>query len=445
MNTHPITGPPLQPAPTGGESGARLLSGASDAGAGEELSRHLARYGPLPLPSVGGCAELIRVVEESGLTGRGGAAFPTGRKMRSVAVGVGRRVVVANGMESEPASCKDSTLLEHEPHLVLDGAAVAAEAIGADTVHLCLPRDRQDLVDGLTRAVRSRVEHGVDTVPVLVHSAPFPYVSSEETSLVRWLNGGDAKPMTVPPRPFVTGVAGRPTLINNVETLAHLALIARKGPAWFRGLGRADAPGSALVTVSGGVRRPGVYEAPMATTIGSIIDLAGGPAAVPRAVLVGGFFGTWLPAPRVLDIPYAPSDLAELGAGPGAGVLVVLPSSACGLAETASVLNYLAAQSARQCGPCYRGLPAVAQDFTALAKGRGDTSVMRRLKHRVGLLPGRGACRLPDGAAQLAASALRVFADDVHHHLSFGQCRGWFGARVVKVPVPVAPREEEWR
>ncbi|MEY9945101.1 NADH-ubiquinone oxidoreductase-F iron-sulfur binding region domain-containing protein [Kitasatospora sp. GAS1066B] len=429
----------------------RLLRGWFETGGPADLTEHLRRYGPAPLPSERGArqarAALLQTVEQAGLTGRGGAAFPTGRKLRAVAEGRGRPVVVVNGMESEPASRKDEALLDLAPHLVLDGAALAAAAVDATVIHLCLPRGsaRATQVDRLTRAVAERWRAGLDRIPVEVHRLPHHYVSSEETSLVQWLNGGPARPLATPPRPFEKGVDRRPTLVDNVETLAHLALIARYGPSWFRGTGTADAPGTTLLTVSGAVHAPGVHELPLGTPLGAVLAAAGGTSRPLGAVLVGGFFGSWLSAEQAPAVPFARPELAALGAGPGAGVLVALPADSCGLAETARVLGFLAAQSARQCGPCRFGLPAVAADFHQLAWGRPDAELPARLPHRVELLAGRGACRHPDGASRLAATALAVFAADVRRHLETGPCPG--AALPPVLPVPGGPAADEvgWR
>ncbi|MEV5952955.1 NADH-ubiquinone oxidoreductase-F iron-sulfur binding region domain-containing protein [Streptomyces sp. NPDC051987] len=429
-----------------GPYGSRLLHGWYATGRAADLDEHLHRYGPPPFPRTADAADrLVRAVEDAGLTGRGGAAFPTGRKLRTVAAGRGTAVVVANGMESEPASRKDETLLDLAPHLVLDGAALAAVAVGADVAHLCLPRTRQDQAQALREAVEERRRRGLSPVPVLVHELPHHYVSSEETSLVRWLNGGDARPLATPPRPFEQGVGRRPTLIDNVETLAHLALIARYGPGWFRSAGRPDAPGTTLVTLSGALRTPGVYEVPMGRPLADVLDFAGGPAEPLGSVLLGGFFGSWLPAAQALRVPFAKQDLSPLGAGPGAGVIVALPVRTCGLAEAARVLGHLAAQSARQCGPCRLGLPAVAADFADLAWGRPTPESIRRLEDRAGLLAGRGACRHPDGASRFAATALRVFAADVRHHLDLGPCAAAWDEPVLPVPDSPAPDDREWR
>src|SRR5271165_1937679 len=319
----------------------RLTAGWHQAARAASLREHHAQYGPLP--SAG--RELAEAVAAAGLTGRGGAGFPTGVKMRAVAgrrgsVVKGGAVVVANGMESEPASEKDQALLARAPHLVLDGAVLAARAVGADVVHVCLDRMRDQQITELKQAVSDRRRARLDPVRVIVHGLPGNYVSSEETSLVRWLNGGDARPVTTPPRPSDRGVERRPTLVDNVETLAHVALIARYGPAWFRSAGKSDAPGTFLITAAGAVAGPGVYEVEGGTLTGDILDMSG--AAGDGHVLLGGYGGTWHPVRDVAHLPLTADGLCPAGASPGAGLVLALPAGHCGLAETARILGYLA-------------------------------------------------------------------------------------------------------
>ncbi|MCH0562325.1 MULTISPECIES: NADH-ubiquinone oxidoreductase-F iron-sulfur binding region domain-containing protein [unclassified Streptomyces] len=423
----------------------RLLAGWRETGRPADLAGHLRQHGPPPVAARAGsttAADLADAVEAAGLTGRGGAGFPTARKLRAVAAARGRALVVVNAMESEPASRKDQFLLAVAPHLVLDGAVIAASAVGADTVHVCLPRLRHAQFQRLGAAVEERVHARLDPVRVRLHALPHAYVSSESTALARWLGGGPARPRGSTPHLHDHGVAGRPTLLHNAETLAHLALVARYGPAWFRQAGTPGEPGTTLVTVSGAVTAPAVLEVALGTPIDTVLDRAGGPTEPLQAVLIGGFAGTWLPAEH-LPTPFTRHDLAPLGAAPGAGVLVALPASACGPRETARMLSYLAAQGARQCGPCRFGLPAVAGDFTTLAAGRADPELASRLHRRTALLPERGACRHPDGAARLAASALRTFAGDVGRHLTRGACPA--AHRPPRIPVPPATPPETWR
>jgi NADH:ubiquinone oxidoreductase subunit F (NADH-binding) len=210
--------------------------------------------------STGERSELLTEIERSGLRGRGGAGFPTAVKLRAVASGPRPRILVGNGSEGEPASRKDTLLMARAPHLVLDGATFAAELIGADEAIVCVKESSKEAAAFLLTAVQERADAGIEEVAVAVRVVSSDYVAGEESALVHQLNGGGAKPTFIPPRPFEAGVGQRPTLLQNVETLAHLALISRFGAAWFREVGTPDDPGSVLITVSGGVTRSGVYE-----------------------------------------------------------------------------------------------------------------------------------------------------------------------------------------
>jgi NADH:ubiquinone oxidoreductase subunit F (NADH-binding) len=414
------------------------------------LAEHEQLYGPLPLPAgsphQGGTGRqqprrLIEVIERSGLTGRGGAGFPTGRKMRSVAAARGRAVVVANGAESEPASCKDRLLLTRAPHLVLDGITLAAYAVGADEAHLVVHGHEAELLDSLEDAAADREALGVDPVPIQITGIPGRYVSSEQSSIVQYLSGGPAKPTFSPPRPHERGVKGRPTLVNNVETLAHLALIARYGDGWFRSIGPPAEPGSALVTVGGAVNRPGVYEIEMGTPVGHVVMLAGGPSERLQAVLAGGYFGAWLPTDLAWPVPMTHPDLRAVGGAMGAGMVIALPVTSCALAETARVVSYLAEESAAQCGPCMFGLPALADTLIELAYQGGWGRAVKAIATLLPLIEQRGACRHPDGVTQLVRSALTTFAADARWHDQHGPCHGV--SRAPLLPVP-ADQEREW-
>lgn len=436
--------------PARGRTGvlARLTAGWQDTDRPASLHEHARRYGLLPPVHDGRVAghPLIEMVSAAGLTGRGGAGFPTGVKMRSVASHRGAAIVVANGMESEPASEKDQALLARAPHLVLDGIELAASAVGATSANLCLPRSRPWLTDIVLEAVSQRQHAGMDRVPVEVHELPHNYVSSEETSLVHWLNGGDARPTATPPRPFERGVRKRPTLVDNVETLAHIALIARYGSDWFAEAGLADMTGTMLTTVSGAVADPGVYEVGGGTLVGDVLMAARASAAI-EAVLIGGYFGTWHRIRDVASLPFTKAGLAQAGGAPGAGILFALPAESCGLVEAARILRYLAAESAQQCGPCMFGLPAIATDLTQLAAGRPDGDPLDRMQRRFGQISGRGGCRHPDGAVRMAASALTAFGADAHAHSRHRPCLATHRGRphAGQLPVPDVAGEGGWR
>ena len=417
----------------------RLLAGVTGGGRAG-LLEHEDLLGPLPLPASTAsrradrarAARLIDVVERSGLTGRGGAGFPTGRKLRSVAAGRGA-VVVANGAEGEPASAKDRLLLTRAPHLVLDGISLAAYAVGADRAYLAVHETSSRLAAGLEGAVAARQAAGIDPVPVTLVGIPDRYVASEQSAIVQVINGGPALPTFAPPRTHEKGVDGRPTLVNNVETLAHLALIARFGDGWFRSAGTPAAPGTMLVTISGAVARPGVYEIELGTPLGTVLMQAGGPTEPLQAILTGGFFGTWLPVETAWHLPLTLRGVRAGGGTLGAGIIVALSAAACGLAETARVVRYLAHETAGQCGPCIFGLPALAEVLAGLAYG-GGRQLPERIRELIPLVEGRGACRHPDGATQLARSALRAFAPDARWHAERGPCGGVRYGPVLSVP-----------
>jgi NADH:ubiquinone oxidoreductase subunit F (NADH-binding) len=424
--------PPRAPAPTGS---LRLLSGIGD---GPSLGAHTQRWGDAPaIRGERARRELRALVAASGLTGRGGGAFPTARKLEAVLARGGTPVVVANGVEAEPASGKDKVLLAYSPHLVLDGASLAAQAIGAREAVIAAARPAARAA--VEAAVAERRREGLDRgVHLRVAAVPERFVAGEESALVRCLDGGPAKP-TFGARPFEHGLGGAPTLVQNAETLAHLALIARFGPGWFRSVGTAEEPGSLLVTLSGAVRSSGVYEVAVGTPLEVLLAQAGGPTEAIGAVLVGGYFGAWVPAAAALPSPISHAGLLPHGAAPGAGAIVVLPASVCGIAETARVARWLAGESAGQCGPCVHGLAAIAGDLDDIAAGRDGVAARERLERRLGLVPGRGACRHPDGAVRFVASALRVFADELERHVRHGSCSA--ASRPNVLPLPAGPRE----
>ncbi|MCW2545911.1 MAG: NADH:ubiquinone oxidoreductase, NADH-binding (51 kD) subunit [Mycobacterium sp.] len=392
-------------------STGRLLStGARD------LDGHLRQTGPLPW--AGGPGPLAELIEASGLTGRGGAGFPSARKLSAVAAGK-RAVVVANGAEGEPLSSKDRVLLTRAPHLVLDGLQLVAEATNAAEAYAYVPAD---LADGISACIAER--HGIDRVAVQVCIAPDRFISGEESAVVARLSGGLALPRDKSRMVVTAGVRGRPTLVHNVETLAHLALAARRGPAWFREAGTPEEPGTFLTTISGGVAQPGVYEFAHGVPLGELLEAAGGRSAPLQAVLIGGYHGAWVPWPAAAGAPVSRAGLAAFGASPGAGVIAALPASTCGLTQTARILSYLAEQSAGQCGPCLNGLPMLAEAFERLVGmpgWPGAPGALAEVQRLTGLVEGRGACHHPDGTVRLARSALQTFAEDVAAHRA-GAC-----------------------
>jgi NADH:ubiquinone oxidoreductase subunit F (NADH-binding) len=413
---------------TAGPSGLpRLLVGLDPSGATMTLAEHHRVHGPLPRPAA---PELIDAVQRSGLRGRGGADFPTAIKLRSVADRSHAAALVVNGSETEPASAKDRLLLSRLPHLVLDGAVLAARAVGAREVFVKVGDDALASLHGLESAISVRSGDGVS---IQLAAGPTGYVTGEETAVIHHLGGGPPAPTSVPPRPFQRGYRGRPTLVQNPETLAQIALVARYGEHWYRELGTSADPGTVLVTISGAVGAPGVYELAFGTPMTDLLEAAGGPTEPLQALLVGGYFGTWVDSVRALRLRLAREDLRSVGCSLGSGVLIALGKSACGLHESARVIEYLAAQSSGQCGPCVHGLRAIADAVGRLSEGvagdRDRDCVLRWATE----VRGRGACHHPDGAARFTQSALAVFGSEIESHRG-GQCH----AASAGLPLPTA-------
>lgn len=386
------------------EGVARVLAAVRNDGRPVSLEEHTMHYGRLPSER-----DLIQLLDESRLRGRGGGSFPTGQKLRAVAAQRGRPVVVVNAAEAEPASKKDKALLHHVPHLVLDGAAAAAAAVGATSVVVAVGGRTRQEAKGVAQAIAERR----DKVDWQLLAVPSGFVAGEETALLSALAGRGGKPTNKPPYPFESGLRGAPTLVQNVETLAHVALIARYGPVWFRSLGTEAEPGTALVTLSGAVARPGVYEVELGTRVSELVAQAGGATEPSGAFLVGGYFGGWV----------SPRDAATLHLTPetlGAGTIVAFPERVCPVADCARVARYLAGESAGQCGPCVFGLAAIADAMDEHTRGRDR---LPQLQRWTTMVKGRGACRHPDGAARFVESALTVFAEHFAHHARHGQCR----------------------
>ncbi|UTI62961.1 hypothetical protein NBH00_16540 [Paraconexibacter antarcticus] len=409
----------------------RLLLGTQD-GRALTHAEHVGVHGPLP------AGDVSAALAAAGLRGRGGAAFPTARKLQAVAAtaaaGRHRPVVLVNGAEGEPMSAKDRTLCARTPHLVLDGAQAAAAAIGARRVTVALPRAATDALDAMRTAVHERPGGGP---AITVTAVPVAYLAGEESALIRHLDGGPLKPTVVPPRPAERGLGRRPTLVQNPETLAHVGLVARHGAAWFREAGTAADPGSVLVSLAGDVVAPGVYEVDRRMRLAELTGMPAGRGG-PRAVLVGGYHGTWLGPDELAGLTLAAEDLAAHGATLAAGVIAVLGPKSCPVRELANVAGWLAAQSAGQCGPCANGLPAIATRLAAVADGRAPSGSAADLDRWTRLITGRGACHLPDGAARLVRSGLRAFAPEVAEHARRGPCAACRRPPVLRVASRVA-------
>ncbi|MEU7897012.1 NADH-ubiquinone oxidoreductase-F iron-sulfur binding region domain-containing protein [Nonomuraea sp. NPDC049152] len=377
---------------------------------------------------------LIALAEEVDLRGRGGAAFPFARKLRAVAPG--ERVVLVNAVEGEPASAKDSMLLVRAPHLVLDGALLAAEALRAREVVIAtvegevahasmiaaLEERRAATVSGAAERYGGRMR---------VVGLPERFISGEGGALVRGVNGLDAVPAGRRRRATEEGVGGLPTLLSNAETFAQLAVLAELGPIGYAEVGTPREPGTVLLTVGG----EAVVEVMTGVPLATVLEECGLDPG--EGVLVGGYHGAWLTAEAAAAAVVSREGMRLAGGVLGAGIVVPVPTTTCPLGEVARVTAYLSAQSSGQCGPCRLGLPEVARTLCALTEGSGSAEDVRRAVRTV---ERRGACFHPDGTARFVLSALEAFALDVERHEERGTC-----GRPIRGALPLQEDEDEPR
>ncbi len=412
---------PVAPFAALGGPAAVLLAGPPSTAGPEVLRGYRARVGDPADLSPGAVLGEIRT---SGLRGRGGGGFPLWRKLQtaldSAEASGNRPMLVVNCSESEPASRKDWTLCSYRPHTVLDGAAAVAKALGSRqaVVHLHGESVRPRMA--LRQAVAERVtEHDPRW---RISLGPGGYVAGEASAVVRFVHSGVGLPLFSSVPLARSGPTGHPTVVINAETAAHVAAALNLGASRWRAGGSPSHPGPHLVTLAGAVDLPGqVLELVGPATIGDLLTWAG-IVSPPRAVLVGGYAGSWVRGEVAWSLPMEPGALREAGASYGCGLIGVVPHGECVVRETAWLVRYLASESAGQCGPCVHGLPVLADCVEALATGSATRRTMRRLHRCIDALPGSGACSHPDGVVGLVTSALEAFGDDVAKHRNGKPC-----------------------
>ncbi|MGW9245927.1 NADH-ubiquinone oxidoreductase-F iron-sulfur binding region domain-containing protein [Streptomyces badius] len=399
-----------------------------------DLAMHLKVHGPLE-PMTG--ERLAELAETISLRGRGGAGFPFGKKLRAVAKASIRRgvrpVVVINGSEGEPACRKDTVLLNRAPHLILDGALLAAEALGARTLVVAVTRNSTEISVRAALAERGLSDRRGQQLRARVVRTPERMVSGEASSVIRAANGGPALPPGRRERAAETGVGGAPTLLSNAETYAQLAVAARIGPRRYGHTGLPNEPGTVLLTVSGAVARPMVVEVPTGVPLRYVLELAGAPP-LPQGVLTGGYHGNWIDAVSSHNAVISRESLATVGGALGAGAVLPIGPDTCPLGESLRIANWLAAETAGQCGPCKLGLPAAAGGLSDVLNG-GGPAALEALREVTQAVKGRGACKHPDGSARFLLSTLSAFTDDLAAHVLDGGC-GRATVGVLPLPAP---------
>jgi NADH:ubiquinone oxidoreductase subunit F (NADH-binding) len=376
---------------------------------GLSLEEHRCSYGPESRP---GLDELLLLLSGAAVRGRGGAGFPVATKIATVAHEHGRPSVVVNLSEGEPASQKDRVLAATHPHLLLDGAEIVGHALRSREIHLVVPRQEP----GVERSLSTALQERGSSPAWRIHRAEPRFVAGEGSAVVELIEGRRNLPVTSRQPTAVAGLRGRPTMLSNAETFAQVAAVVAD-PAGYAARGTRDEPGTRLLTLGGGPD-PIVVEVEHGCPWSDVLPRE----LLERPVLLGGYHGSWARAGCLRGRTVATADLAELELSLGAGVVLPLAAGRCPLVETSAIVGYLAAQSAHRCGPCFNGLPALADAFADLVDGAPSLDRIRRL---VGLVVGRGACSHPDGTAKLVRSALAAFPDEVDLHGTGACSQGW--------------------
>jgi NADH-quinone oxidoreductase subunit F len=382
-------------------------------------------------------AEIIDTVKKSGLRGRGGAGFPTGMKWSFVPAGPDAprpKYLVANGDEMEPGTFKDRVLLEGDPHELVEGMIIAARAIGAERGYVFLRGEYTDAGERIDRALHEANSKGYLGKNIFGSGADFDlrlhmsggrYMCGEETGLLNALEGKRANPRAKPPFPQVSGLFGKPTIVQNIETLCNLPHIVEKGPEWFQKLSLTGDAGTKLYGASGKVKKPGCWELPMGTTMRELLEKhAGGmqDGVKFRGALPGGASTDFLTADH-LDVPMDFTEVAKAGSRLGTGTMIVLDDKTCPVGMVYNLEHFFAQESCGWCTPCWSGLHWAEEMLAAIEAGRGEMEHLARLEHICKMVgPGNTFCALAPGAAEPLQSALKYFREDFERHIREKRC-----------------------
>lgn len=381
-------------------------------------------------------ADVTTLVKEAGLRGRGGAGFPTGVKWALVPMGDDAprpKYLVVNADEMEPGTFKDRLLLEGNPHQLIEGVILAAYAIQADLSYIFLRGEYTVAEERLHHALHEAYEAGYLGQRILgsgwsldlyLHMSIGRYICGEETALLNALEGKRATPRTKPPFPQISGLWGKPTIVNNVETLCNVPPIVARGAEWFKGLSRTPNGGTKLFGVSGKAKRPGLWERPLGTTIGEILELAGGmrDGVTLRGIIPGGASTDFL-GPEHLDVAMDFDTVAKVGSRMGTGTMILLDDQTCPVGMVHNLMQFFAQESCGWCTPCRDGLPWVQRVLGAIEAGAGQPDDIDMLRRHARLLgPGLTFCALAPGATAPLGSALVRFKDDFERHIRDQRC-----------------------
>ncbi len=374
--------------------------------------------------------EVLETVIASGLRGRGGAGFPTGRKWSFVAAASGtEKVIVCNADESEPGTFKDRLILEGDPYAVLEGMALAGYAVGAREGWIYIRGEYAEAARRLETAIERAYaagflgEHILDTAftfHIHLHRGAGAYICGEETALLESLEGKRGIPRVRPPYPTVAGYHGLPTVVNNVETLANVAPIVLQGAEWYRALGVANSPGTKIFTLSGDVAHPGAIEVPMGVTLRQLIELAGGMQGEFKCAQTGGAAGTIVAADK-LDRPLTFDSLREDGLSLGSGAILVCNRQRCVVDLAYVLMRFFKNESCGKCTPCRVGTLRLFEILERLRRGRGEAGDLERLEQFGRYVRDGSFCGLGQAAPTGLLTALHAFREEFEAHLG-GVC-----------------------
>jgi NADH:ubiquinone oxidoreductase subunit F (NADH-binding)/(2Fe-2S) ferredoxin/NAD-dependent dihydropyrimidine dehydrogenase PreA subunit len=379
--------------------------------------------------------DVIKVITDSGLRGRGGAGFPTGKKWQFVANAPGKmKYVVCNGDEGDPGAFMDRSLLEGDPHTVIEGMAIAAYAVGASRGYVYVRAEYPLAIKRLQRALEAAREAGLLGENILETGFSFDievrmgagaFVCGEETALIASIEGERGIPRVRPPYPAVRGLFGKPTLINNVETWGNIRHIILNGADWFRSIGTETSPGTKVFALSGKVKNTGLVEIPMGMTLRELIfDIGGG---IPngkafKAVQTGGPSGGCIPE-EYLDTPIDYESLKELGAIMGSGGMIVMDEENCMVNIAKFFLEFTCEESCGQCVPCRAGLPRMLEILEGITSGNGTMEDLDRLKELGEMIIESSFCGLGKTAPNPVLSTLKYFKNEYREHIEEKKCQ----------------------
>ncbi len=380
--------------------------------------------------------EVQEIVKEANLRGRGGAGFPTGVKWSFVPDVEGRKYLVCNGDEMEPGTFKDRYLLEYDPHLLVEGMLIASYAIGADQAYVFLRGEYHEPYRQLDAAIRAAREAGLlgdgifgtsYALSLDIHRSGGRYICGEETALLNALEGKRANPRTKPPFPPASGAWGRPTIVNNIETLCNVPGILSHGAEWYQDLGIGEDSGTKLYGVSGRVNNPGLWELPIGTTIREIIEVHAGGMMEGyrlRGILPGGASTDFL-VEEHLDLPMDYGSIQAAGSRMGTGTMILMDDSVCPVGISLNLQHFFAQESCGFCTPCREGLPWLEQVLADIEAGRGEPGDLELLDKNAAFIgaPGNTFCLHATGAIEPLQSALKYFREDFEEHLATGRCK----------------------